>query len=102
MDYTKGRCSKRCTSLCAKAASIRMARTSGRDAARRVSTDELLSELNLPPPFHRLEHGDFVGVLDVAADRDAHRNPRHPQALAPQLLRQIRSGGLSLHRRISC
>ena len=28
--------------------------------------------LHIPAAFHGLQHGDFVGVLDVAAHRDAH------------------------------
>ena len=28
--------------------------------------------LHVPAAFHGLQHGDFVGVLDVAADRDSH------------------------------
>ena len=29
---------------------------------------------HVPAPFHRLEHGDFIGILDVAAHRNSHGN----------------------------
>ena len=31
-----------------------------------------LAALHFPAAFHGLEHGDFVGVFDVAAYRNAH------------------------------
>src|SRR5690242_21271572 len=34
----------------------------------------------LPTPLHRLQHRDFVGVLDVTADRNAHRNTSYLQS----------------------
>jgi hypothetical protein len=39
----------------------------------------------LPTPLHRLQHRDFVGVLDVTADRNAHRNTSYLQSGAAQL-----------------
>src|SRR5579863_4826742 len=64
----------------------------GRDAAQAV--------LHVPPAFHSLEHGDFVGVLDVAADRDSHGNSSDLHSRALQLLREINRGGFAFDRRI--
>jgi hypothetical protein len=35
------------------------------------------STLQFPPAFHRLLHGDLVGVFDVAADGNAGGDARH-------------------------
>ena len=43
--------------------------------------------LQLPPPFHRLQHGDLIGVLNIASHWDAHRDPCHLHPDALQLLR---------------
>ena len=58
------------------------------------------STLQLPAPLHRLEHGDLIGVLDVAADRDAHCDPRHFHSGALQLLRKVSRSGFPFNRGI--
>ena len=40
-------------------------------------------------------HRDFVGVLEVAADRHAHRDPRHLDAERLQQPREIDRGRLA-------
>src|SRR6185295_7925804 len=60
----------------------------------------LWTALELPPPFHGLEHGDFVGVFNIATNRNSHRNPRNFQSSSPQLSGQINRGRLTLNRRI--
>src|SRR5216683_3137891 len=53
--------------------------------------------LQLSPPFHRLQHGDLVGVFDIAADRDTHRDAGDFHARTFQLLREIGGGGFALY-----
>ncbi len=43
----------------------------------RQARSEKAASLQLPPTFHRLLHGDFVGVFDVAADGHSGRDTRH-------------------------
>lgn len=38
---------------------------------------------DFPAAFHGFQHGDFIGVFDVAADGHAHRDARDAQALTP-------------------
>src|ERR1700675_2571351 len=52
--------------------------------------------LHSPPAFHGFEHGDFVGVFDVAAYRNSHGDPGYAQSLPLELLGQIGGGGFSL------
>src|ERR1700730_14638289 len=56
--------------------------------------------LELSPSFHGLQHGDLVGVLNVAAHRDSHRDARHLQPLPAELSREIGRRGFALHRGI--
>src|ERR1700690_1711340 len=56
--------------------------------------------LHIAPAFHRLEHGDFVGVFDIAANGNAHGDARHPQTLAFELLGKISGSGFSFDRRV--
>src|SRR5258708_22381425 len=51
--------------------------------------------LQLSPPLHRLQHGDFVGVLDVAADGDAHGDAGYFHAVALELLGEIRGSSFA-------
>src|SRR5947207_14750054 len=53
--------------------------------------------LILAPAFERLRHRDFVGPLEVGADGNAHRDPRHADAEGLQDAREIDRGGLALH-----
>src|ERR1700674_5199975 len=55
-------------------------------------------ELHFPPAFHGFEHGDFVGVFNVAAYRNSHGDPGYAQSLPLQLLGQVGGGGFSLDR----
>lgn len=52
-------------------------------------------DLHISTAFHRFQHGDFVGVFDVAADGNAHRDAGnfHPSAL--ELLREISRCGFA-------
>ena len=75
------------------------ARTGRPGLRRRRSCQAQTHTLQLPPPLHRLEHGDFVGVFDVAADRNPHRDPRHLEPRAPQLPGKISRGSLAFDRR---
>ena len=79
-------CSKYCTRLCARAAS----HYSRPEIPRRPPEPRQVRSLRMyffrldfPPSFHRFQHGDFIGVLNVAADGDAHRDARNPEALPP-------------------
>ncbi len=56
--------------------------------------------LHLAAAFHGLEHGDFVGVFDIAADRNSHGDARDAKALPPELAGEVRSGGFAFDRRI--
>src|SRR5208282_3852 len=53
--------------------------------------------LHFPAAFHGLQHGDFVGVFDVAAYGNAHGDAGHAQSLSLplQLLGQIGGGGFA-------
>src|ERR1700733_5975469 len=57
--------------------------------------------LQLPSPFHRLEHRDLVGIFNVAADRDAHGDARNFHTCTLELLRQVSRGGFAFNRGIS-
>src|SRR5208282_4046173 len=60
--------------------------------------------LHFAAAFHGLQHGDFVGVFDVAADGNSHGDAGHAQSLSLslslslplQLLGEIGGGGFSL------
>jgi hypothetical protein len=56
--------------------------------------------LHFPPAFHGLQHGDFVGVFDVAAYRDAHGNAGYAQSLPLELLGEVGGGSFSFDRGI--
>src|SRR5260370_27778783 len=51
--------------------------------------------LHFPAAFHGLEHGDFVGVFDVAAYWNAHGDTGYAQSLTLQLLGEVGGGGFS-------
>src|SRR5215213_7078412 len=55
---------------------------------------------NLPPSLHRLAHRDLVGVFEIAADRDAHRDAGHTDAERLQQAGQVDRRGLSLDVRV--
>ena len=59
-------------------------------------------KLQLSPPFHRFQHGDLIGIFDVAADGDTHRDARDFHSGALELLREIGGGGFAFDRRIGC
>jgi hypothetical protein len=42
-----------------------------------------MTVLQLAAAFHGFEHRNLVGVFDIAADRDSHRNARHFEPGAP-------------------
>ena len=46
---------------------------------------EHLRHSQLPPALHRFQHGDFVGVLDVAPYRNSHCDASYFQSRAPEL-----------------
>jgi hypothetical protein len=52
--------------------------------------------LHFPPAFHGLEHGDFVGVFDVAAYRNAHGYAGNAESLPLELLGEVGGGGFAL------
>jgi len=56
--------------------------------------------LQLAAAFDSLKHGDFVGVLDVAADGNAHGNAGHLQTGALELSRQIDCGCFAFDCRV--
>src|SRR5947207_12238576 len=62
---------------------------------------DLKATLQFAASFHGFQHGDLVGILDVAAHRNAHGDSRHPESRTLQLLREIDSGGLALDSGIS-
>ena len=51
--------------------------------------------LHVAAAFHGLEHGDLVGVFDVAADGDSHGDAGDFHSGALELLRQVGSGGFA-------
>ncbi|SPE30065.1 hypothetical protein SBA2_480006 [Acidobacteriia bacterium SbA2] len=53
--------------------------------------------LHFPAAFHGLQHGNFVGVFDVAAYGNAHGDAGHAQSLSLplQLLGQVGGGGFA-------
>ena len=60
----------------------------------RVSSSRHLPRISRPrlhiaAAFHRFQHGDFVGVLDVAADGNPHGDSGHLHADPLELLREI-------------
>ena len=59
-----------------------------------------LARLQLPAAFHGLEHGDFVGIFDVAAHRNSHGDAGYAQALPLQLLGEVGGGGFAFDRGI--
>ena len=56
--------------------------------------------LHIPAAFHRFQHGDLVGVFDVAADWDTHRDPRYLHARSLKLLREIDGGRFPFDSRV--
>ncbi len=56
--------------------------------------------LDLAPPFDRLVHRHLVGVLEVAADRHAHRDPRDLDAERLQQTGQVDGGRLAFDVRV--
>jgi len=67
---------------------------------KRFSQQADTQMLQLATPFHGFEHGDLVGVLDVAAHRNAHRDARYFEPGAPQLPGKIGRRGFALDRGI--
>jgi hypothetical protein len=51
--------------------------------------------LEIAAAFHGLEHGDFVGVFEVRADRDANADAGYADAQRLQQLGHVYSGGFS-------
>src|ERR1700751_4803013 len=51
--------------------------------------DATSAGLHVATAFHGFEHGDFVGVFDIAANRDSHRDAGHFHSGAFELLREI-------------
>src|SRR5512139_2140745 len=54
----------------------------------------------LPAAFHRLVHGDVVGVLEVAADGHAHGDARHAHPQRLEQPREVEGGGLPFDVRV--
>src|SRR5205814_6252162 len=52
---------------------------------------DLKATLQFAASFHGFQHGDLVGILDVAAHRDAHGDSRHLESWTLELLGEIRS-----------
>src|SRR5260370_994301 len=54
---------------------------------------------HLPSAFHGFQHGDFIGVFNVAAYRNAHSDTRNfgRRTLALDLLGEVNRGGLAFH-----
>src|SRR5437016_5031457 len=57
----------------------------GADCRRPKTAMPKTRHSQLPTSLHRLQHRDLVGVLDVAADRNSHGDPRYLQTSAPEL-----------------
>ena len=55
---------------------------------------------DLSPSLERLVHRHFVGVLEIAADRHAHRDARHLDAERLEQPRQIDGRRLALDVRV--
>src|SRR5260221_5895246 len=69
-----------------------------RDAYPRWGRSGNFPVLHIPAAFHRLQHSDFVGVFDVAAHWNAHRDARNFHADAFELLREISRGSFAFDR----
>jgi hypothetical protein len=81
---------------------VRITRSNGTYLATRFGEVWMdTRSLYFPPSFHRLQHGDLIGIFDVAPYWDPHRNPRNAQALSSQLVRQLGGGGLAFNGGIS-
>src|SRR5665647_358670 len=59
-----------------------------------------IENLHLPPSLHRLVHRHFVGVLEIAADRDAHGDAGDADAERLEQTRQVDRRRLALDVRI--
>src|SRR5882757_2215043 len=55
---------------------------------------------DLAPPLQRLGHRDLIGILQVAADRQAERKPRRFHGQRPELLRKIEGRRLPFDIRV--
>ena len=55
---------------------------------------------NLAAPLERLVHRDLVGVFEVAAHGNAHRDAGHPDAKRLEQPRQVDGGGFALDIRV--
>ena len=53
--------------------------------------------LQLAAAFHGFQHGDLVGVFNVAAYGNSHRDTRDLHACGLELLREIDRGGFAFH-----
>ena len=60
----------------------------------------LRTDLHIPATFHSFQHGDFVGVFDVATDRDAHSDAGNFHSRALELLRKVHGSSLAFDRGI--
>ena len=52
-------------------------------------------DLQFAAAFHGFQHGDFVGVFDVAADGNAGRDARDFQSCAAELSGKVGRGGFA-------
>src|SRR5665213_2869936 len=58
------------------------------------------SDIDLSPPLKRTTERDFVGILQVAADRQPTRQPGYPQSHRLYQPCQVSRGGLALEIRV--